>query len=50
MSITCIMSHFIEFERLLNTCQNLKTLILIVKTRDISDSTENIIENGKNIN
>ncbi|GBC06340.1 hypothetical protein RclHR1_06780004 [Rhizophagus clarus] len=39
--------HFIEFEKLLNICQNLKSLLLITSNFYTRETEEKILENGK---
>ncbi|GBC06338.1 hypothetical protein RclHR1_06780002 [Rhizophagus clarus] len=41
--------HFIEFEKLLNVCQNLKSLLLIVPKYYKRETEEKILESGKEI-
>ncbi|GBC07422.1 hypothetical protein RclHR1_07450010 [Rhizophagus clarus] len=38
--------HFTEFEKLLNVCQNLKSLLLIIKNTDKNEIEEKNLENG----
>ncbi|GBC00881.1 hypothetical protein RclHR1_00040032 [Rhizophagus clarus] len=39
--------HFIEFEKLLKNCQNLKLLLLITSNFNTNETEEEILENGK---
>ncbi|PKK66033.1 hypothetical protein RhiirC2_785325 [Rhizophagus irregularis] len=41
--------HFIEFEKLLKVCQNLKSLLLIIYNLDETETDEKILENGKQV-
>jgi hypothetical protein len=41
--------HFIEFEKLLKVCQNLKSLLLFTSNYYIDETEEKIIENGEEI-
>ncbi|EXX56118.1 hypothetical protein RirG_219140 [Rhizophagus irregularis DAOM 197198w] len=41
--------HFAEFEILLNVCQNLKSLLLIIRSTDIIETGEKILENGEEL-
>ncbi|EXX67828.1 uncharacterized protein OCT59_003427 [Rhizophagus irregularis] len=42
-------NHFIEFERLLQVCQNLKSLLLITSNRYIYETEKEILENREEI-
>jgi hypothetical protein len=42
-------NHFIEFEKLLQVCQNLKSLLLITSNSYIYETKEEILENRKEI-
>jgi hypothetical protein len=41
--------HFAEFEKLLNTCQDLKSLLLIIKNFDTDETEEKILDNGEEL-
>ncbi|GBC05883.1 hypothetical protein RclHR1_00650002 [Rhizophagus clarus] len=41
--------HLDEFEKLLNTCRNLKSLLLVIKNGYIYETEEKIIENGREL-
>jgi hypothetical protein len=41
--------HFIEFEKLLKICQNLKSLLLIIRNADIIETNEKRIKNGEKL-